>query len=176
VSDEEFDPEVAADLAFREASERDTTRTRGKGVYDWTKVKFVAMWRCKRPGCVGTLEITQEAVDALETSNRELDRRGERRIATSEVVYCETCRKEFLRTAPDRRRAQVDRMAYVIQQLKAGETRIQVRDKDGERWLDEREAFDQLEKWGHPDVKGFEEALKRRRERDNKSNARRSAV
>ncbi len=175
MSDEEFDPEVAADLALREASVHDAARTRTAN-YAWSPPKTVAMWRCKRPGCQGTLEITQEAVEALETANRQLRRTGEKPLTTSEVVFCLRCRAEFVRSAPDRRRAQVDRMAYVIKQLKAGETRIQVRDKDGERWLDEREALDQLAKWGHPDVKGFEEALKRRRERDNKPNARRSAV
>lgn len=175
---DEFDPEVAADLAFRDASERDTTRTRTAN-YDWKPDRVVGAWKCRVPKCTNHVAVTQEAYDQLAICNRRLAQVGEEpQIETSDVMYCDRCTVEFKRTAADRRRQHVDRMAEVIQQLKAGESRIRMRTNDGEQWLDELRALEALKHkpWNHPDVKGLEEALKRRRERDNKPNARRSAV
>ncbi len=158
----EEDPEVIADLQFRASSQYDSSRTRTAN-YTWTSPKTVAMWKCKVPACGGVVEVAQDAIDAIETFNRMLKARGEVPIATSQIVYCERCRSEFQRGAPDRRRGQVDRMADVIKQPRDGVTQMRVKDKNGHSILAERAALKQPAKWGHPDITGLEQALQERR-------------
>ena len=163
---DEMDPEVLADLRLRESSEHDKSRTRGEGVYDWKSERVIGMWRCRNSKCAMHVPVTQDAYDHLEVFNRELAKKGEKPISTGEVMYCERCETEHKRTASIRRRNAVERMASVIRQLKAGEKRITIYTRETlegpwvpDRTVDEREAFEQLEQWGHPDVEGFRQAL-----------------
>lgn len=161
MSDNE-DPEVVADLKLRAYTERD--RSRSGADYHWTNPKIVGAWRCRVPKCPERVGVTQDAMDALAMWNRERARRGEDPIATGDVMYCDGCVAHMRATAPDRRRKQVDSMAEIIRQLKEGARHIRYTAKDGQRIVDEPAALEQLRKWGHPDVKGLEQALAERRQ------------
>lgn len=148
----EPDPEVLADLALRNSSQHDRTRTRGEGLYNWTPPVGVGVWACRRPGCKGYATVYQANLDAFEVFDRQLSSKGEQPLDVTKILFCETCYAEFKRTAPDRRRGQVERMAVAVRQLKES--------NDPER---ERELLDSLEKWGHPDVHGLVTALREKR-------------
>lgn len=154
MSDEELDPEVRADLELREQTTRDRTRSRSTRIYDWRPPVFVENWPCSVPNCDGEYPVESDAVERLEIFNAQLMRKGERPITKSEIGYCESCRAEYKRTAPERRRAQVDRMADGIRKLKAA-ANPQL----------EYTLLRQLEQWGHPDVKGLVEAIRLSREK-----------
>lgn len=145
---EEFDPEVARDIQLREDSRRDFARTRGRGVYDWQPSPVVGKWKCRVPVCTNFVDVTEQAMETWALFNRELRRRGEAPIETSKVLYCPRCLAEYKRTAPDRRRGQVDRMGDGIRQLKASPDPSS-----------EHELIKQLEQWGHPDVHGLLQIL-----------------
>lgn len=140
---EDLDDEVLADLALRDATELDTTRTR-PAIYSWDKPKFVTLWRCRVPGCGEFVPTTQDAIDELAVFNRELVRRGEQPIDEHQVMYCDSCRLRLKASAPARRHGQVERMADAIRKLKASQDP-----------LTERELVAQIRKWGHPDVDGL---------------------
>lgn len=148
----EPDPEVLADLALRASSEHDRTRTRGEGVYDWAPLVGVGVWACRRPGCQGHATVYQPNLDALDVFNRRLASKGEPPLDVTKILYCDGCWAEYKRTAPERRRGQVERMAVAIRSLRES--------NDPER---ERELLDSLEKWGHPDVPGLVAAIRERR-------------
>jgi hypothetical protein len=146
------DPEVLADLAFREASVRDPNRTRSDSNYTWTPPTSVGVWACRNPHCRRLTKIYQANLDAFHTFNRMLAARDEPPLDGTKIAFCEDCTVENNRTAPARRRAQVDRMADAIRQLKAS--------TDPEQ---ERELITNLVKWGHPDVAGLVTAIRERR-------------
>lgn len=152
----EPDPEVIADLVLRASSERDPTRTRGEAVYSWAPPKSVGVWACRNPRCRAFAEVHQENLDALEVFNRQLTSKGEPPLDVTKILYCDGCLAEFKRTAPDRRRGQVERMAVAIRALKES--------NDPER---ERELLDNLEKWGHGDVPGLVAAIREKRGQTN---------
>lgn len=154
----ELDPEVVADLALRARTEHDSSRTRTAN-YAWSRPQIVAAWKCRRPGCNELVGVTEEAMHTIEVWSRELARRGEQPIDTARIVFCDACEVKLREALPDKRRAEVDRMAHVIRQLVAGDTQIQIRDHEGQRFVDERAALKQLASWGHPDVSGLEQSL-----------------
>lgn len=69
----DLDPEVAADLARRDASEREPAR---KGcTYDWRPPVIVEHWPCAM-GCGRKVGVSQEEIDAFETWNGRLVAQG----------------------------------------------------------------------------------------------------
>lgn len=157
----EPDPEVLADLRLREESRHDPSRTRGRGAYDWSPPAFVGVWGCRRPGCARLVSVTQEAVDYADQCDGWLRARSEDPLDRNRVAYCDLCLAEYKRTAPDRRRKQVDEMAVKIRELKES------RDPHGERDL-----VDQLQRMGHPDVSGLVQQLSEQRALENASGKR----
>jgi hypothetical protein len=147
----EPDPEVIADLRLRESTSRDASRTRIES-YAWSPPAIVAKWRCRNAKCKSFADVPEDAMEALCTFNAQLRARGEEPLETNLILYCDPCLAEFKATAATRRRAQVERMAVVIKQLKES--------RDPER---ERDLIAQLEKWGHPDVAGLVQAITERR-------------
>lgn len=141
------DPEVRADYELRARTERE--RGRSRGAVAWTRPVFVEEWPCRV--CKEPVSVTQEALDQLRLFNGMLARRGEPILRTTEIMYCDSCRAEFKRTAADRRRGQVERMRPVIQRLK--------RSSNPEN---ERELIKQLEAWSHPDVPGLIQSIRDR--------------
>jgi len=159
----EPDPEVVADIRFRDESTRDRTRSRGEGVYDWTPEKSVGVWACRNPRCRGYAQVFQPNIDAADAFDRQLAQRSEVPLDRTKILYCDACLSEYKRTSPDRRRGQVERMAVAIRQLKESD--------DPER---ERDLVANLEAWGHPDVPGLVSALRERKNAERGSNRRRS--
>ncbi len=157
----EEDPEVVADLKLRAYTERDKSRTR-TAEYDWKPPPVVTQWKCRTPPCKEFVDVDAETIERWEIFNRELRKRGEKPIASHEVLWCASCLGEHARIRPDRLRARVERMRSVIQQLKAGDQTIRYRTNDGEVATDERAALEQLKAWGHPDVPALVESIRQR--------------
>ncbi len=156
---DEMDPEVVADLQLRAYSQNDRSRTRGEGVYDWKPPADVAQWKCRTPPCKVFVGVDADTVEQWEMFNRELKRRGEKPIASHEVMICDSCRANHAEILPLKQLKRNDRMADVIRQIKNGDTSIRWKENDGDHIGNRREAIDMLKKWGHPDVVGFEQAL-----------------
>jgi hypothetical protein len=144
---DEPDPEVIDDLKLRAASMFD--RSRNAREARWVPPVFVDKWPCKTPACKKPVEITEETMDRYVMFNRMLAARSEEKLDFTQIVSCDSCRAELTRTAPDRRRKQVDRMRPVIQQVKAS--------KNPEA---EIAAIRQLESWKHPDIAGLVQATR----------------
>ncbi len=146
---DEMDPEVLADLQLR----AQTIRERGGSSREvtWHAPTFVDKWPCRNPQCRKPVEVTAETVDRYRVFNAELVKRGEDKMDFRAIVYCDQCRVEFQRTAADRRRGQVDRMAPVIRQVKNS------KNPEGET-----SAIVQLKAWHHPDVEGLVQAVRSR--------------
>jgi len=115
-----LDPEVLADLRFRDDSERDRTRSSlvccddckhhvrdhdcsvgpcrkcecqefvRGGGPSWSPPAIVEHWPC-RGGCNAMVGVTREAVDARNAGNAMLARRREKPIGRHEVVWCDDC-------------------------------------------------------------------------------------
>lgn len=158
----EIDPEVLADLQLRSYSQHDRTRTRGAGVYNWQPPAFVDSWPC-RSGCGAMIQVTEEALHALDVHNRELHHQREAPIDTAGIVFCDACMRRVNVTLPGKRRKQVDGLAEKIRELKADPP------PDGER---ERTLIEQIRMLHHPDVEGLVLAIRLRRE--SKQGAKRS--
>lgn len=142
------DPEVRADLELR----AQTIRERGHSPMrfaTWSKPEIAARWPCR--ACREYVEVTGDAVERVLAFNRELLRRQEAPLAVERIVFCDKCRDEGRRIAPELRRKQVEKLRDLIQQLK--------RSKVPER---ERELILQLEKLDHPDVNGLVAAIRAR--------------
>jgi hypothetical protein len=142
------DPEVIEDLQLRARTMRERS---GNREAQYTAPVFVSEWACR--ACRELVPITADAMENWQRFNRMLAARNEAAIRTSEIVFCDRCRVEFRRTAPERRRGQVERMRPVIIKLK--------RSSNPE---EEREAIKQLETYGHPDVNGLVAAIRARLE------------
>lgn len=148
MSDDE-DPEVVADRRLQAA----TIRQRG-GKHEGASYRppvIVAEWPCR--ACKKPYGVTEDAVEAYETWNRELARRGDVPLDSKAIVFCDSCRAVYTDTAPSRRRGQVERMRPVIQQLKRSNSPEQ-----------EYALLKQLDAWGHPDVPGLVGAIRARLE------------
>lgn len=145
------DPEVIADLQLRAASERDRNRERPES-YAWSPPKIVGQWKCRNPQCSGLADVPEIAMERWLAFSEQLRARGETTLDPSKILYCVSCLAAYKASAPDRRQAQVARMAVAIRTLKeAG---------DATR---ERDLVGQLEQWGHPDVDGLVKAITERR-------------
>ncbi len=157
MSDDE-DPEVRADAQLRASSMFDRTRT-GEPNYAWQPPAVIGAWKCRTPACKRFCDVTEDTFSAMAMWNRELARRGDAPLEINATLWCDSCRAEMRRTAPDRRRGQVDRMAKVIKQLKDGKTAIDVPGEKGNELVNVEAAYKLLEKWGHPDVAGLRQCL-----------------
>ncbi len=162
------DPEVVADLKLRAYSQHDSSRSRGEGVYDWKPPAVATQWKCRVPQCKNFVDVPVDTLDVWAVFNRQLARQGELPIASHSVMWCDRCREEFAKIQPLRLRKRVDRMASVIQQIKAGDKNIRYRTNDGEVTTDEQGALQQLRTWGHPDVDGFITWLRERKATNKK--------
>jgi len=156
---EELDPEVIADLQLRAYSQHDRTRTRGDGVYDWKPAPSVTQWKCRTPPCKVFVGVDADTIEQWEMFNRELVKRGERPIASHDVMRCPSCEAELAKIQPLRLRKRVERMADVIRQLKDGKEQIRFKDNSGDHIASRAEALEKLREWGHPDVAGLTQAL-----------------
>lgn len=113
---------------------------------------MVGVWKCRNPKCFTLVSVPEDAMHALKRCNAMLAARNEEPLDEVKILYCDPCLFEFKASAPDRRRAQVERMAVAIRQLKES--------GDPTR---ERDLIAQLEQWGHPDVAGLVQAITERR-------------
>ena len=164
---EEIDPEVIADLQLRKASEHDSTRTRGVGVYSWKPPELVATWPCRRPGCGAQVGVTQDAVDYLAMVNRWIDQGrlkdqlDKRHIPADAVVLCDPCRvmlEEIRAEKSAKRRSEV---AELVKRM-----------KDSANPRSEHEAIKRLSDLHHPDVSGLIESLAAKLETSSGKNVR----
>lgn len=155
MSRELLDPEVVADLKLRAYSEHDRSRTRGDGAYDWCPPVVVTQWKCRTPACKVFVDVNAETVERWEIFNKRIRAAGEKAIASHEVMWCSACVNLHSAAQSQLLRKQVDRMADVIRQLKAGEPVIRWRSKSGDHTGNEAEALIALKRWGHPDVEGL---------------------
>lgn len=155
---DELDPEVAADIALRESSVHDRTRTRGAGVYAWSTPVVVDRWRC-RGNCGGIVTVTEEAQHALEVNNRQLARKNEPPLDTNKIAFCEKCRTIGVTVGDDRNRKHVEALSRLIAELKQN---ADANDQDHQR---ERELLQNCRLMHHPDIDGLTLAIKQRREK-----------
>lgn len=87
--DSDFDPEVLADLRFRDASEGDRTRSRS-AVY--APAAIVEHWPCRKR-CGAMVGVTEVALDAFEANNRRLVQMRLQPMAKHEVMWCPDCKR-----------------------------------------------------------------------------------
>jgi hypothetical protein len=166
MSDE--DPEVVADLKLRAYSMRDSSRSGDAGVYDWKPPVVATQWKCRTPPCKEFVDVTTDTLERWQIFNAQLKSKGERPLESHTILRCPSCTAEYNRIQPQRLRKRVDRMASVIQQLKAGDKNIRYRTNDGDVTTDELGAIKQLREWGHPDVDGLVQALREKKSANKK--------
>lgn len=154
---DELDPEVIADLRLRASTERDTSRA--KEAPTWTPAKIFGQWCCRTPGCGAMVDVTEDCFERWSIFNRELRRRGEDPLDPKLIVYCDRCEGLFRAASADKRRKEVDRMAEVIRQLKDGAETLDVTWNGQRHTLSKTEAYEKLQKWGHPDAHGLKQAI-----------------
>lgn len=151
---EEIDPEVLADLQLRKASEYDSTRTRGLGVYAWKPPADVAQWPCRRPGCGAMVGVTQDTVDYLAMTNRWIaegrlvDQLDKRPLASDAVVLCADCRVLLEKMREEKSAARRAETRDLVQRMKASPNP-----------RNEHELIKRLSQLHHPDVTGLIESL-----------------
>lgn len=147
-SERQVDPEIAADLKLREATERDTTRTRAPVTVmggTWPPV-YVVSWPCRVKSCRVPVPVTDAAVDALATMNRKLVRDGSYPIDTADVVFCPEHESQLARA----------RIDWAIQARdKTREAILELRSDPPPHPERERDLLEKLDALGHPDVKGL---------------------
>lgn len=142
--------EDAADRILRHRTELATDRTRAPVPIGDTSI--VANWKCRTSTCAVIVAVPASAFDAWEVFNRKLASQRQPPIATDQVMFCDACAAELRRSAPERRRAQDERLAPVVKLLAAS--------PQPER---EHAMIRQLRQWGHPDVDGLVGVLKERK-------------
>jgi len=152
------DPEIVADLALRSATERDPTRTSDanyeRAVKELLDDPVVTRWPCRGRGCNELVDAPRSAVESMDVFNRQLERRRQPLIRTSEVLYCQRCKARLQQEADAARRAKDERLAPVVKLL--------IQSSQPER---EHALIRQLREWKHPDVDGLVQALVARRSR-----------
>ncbi len=146
--DDTIDPEVERDLRLRAATERER-RSSYSETSRWRPPAIVGQWRCRVPACRAWVDVPDAAMDAFATHNAKLRARGEEPLDKDQILFCDRCRDEYVRSAPDRRRGQVERMRVAIIELKDT--------GDPER---QRELLDQIRALHHPDIDGLERWLR----------------
>ena len=149
MSRDEIDPEDLADLRLRASSERDSTRTRGDGTYEWSPAALVEEWPCRNCG-TALVGVTAEQVSARAMFNTMLRRQNERVIDTDEVVFCPPCLDLARASGVERRRRAINETELLIRQLKT------LSDENDPR---ERSILARLRDLGHPDVEGLRKAI-----------------
>lgn len=157
----EEDPEVLADLQLRDSSERDSTRTRGAGVYDWRKPGDVAWWKC-RGGCGVLVGVCEDVCEYRQQLNGYLRKRMEADIPVDGIVPCDKCRARFKQERAYRNWERKEAMAEAVKKL-----------KDAKDPRKDSETLAVLEKLHHPDIPGLLDALDAKR--SSSTNVRRKA-
>ncbi len=158
MSFDEDDPEVAADLALRESSAFDRSRTRAEPVMlaTWApRVAFVGMWRCrgdKAFHCGAMVPVSECTMERWMMFNARLRSIGQAPIDSGDVLLCDRCFEELRRIRSAKLWERVDRIAKLIEAL-----------KNSDRPDEEREIIKQLTEWHHPDVRGLLQAIAVRR-------------
>jgi hypothetical protein len=100
------------------------------------------------------VDAPRSAVESMDVFNRQLERRRQPLIRTSEVLYCQRCKARLQQEADAARRAKDERLAPVVKLL--------IQSSQPER---EHALIRQLREWKHPDVDGLVQALVARRSR-----------
>jgi len=149
---EKPDDEELADLATREASEHDPSRSRRTiaSLASWTPSPDVDAWPCRR--CDAATSVPQATVDAAATFDAILASRHEAPLDRARIMLCATCAARAKREEFERARAASDRLSSAIEAVK----RSPPRDPE-----EEREAIRGLEIAGHPEASGCVAAIMR---------------
>ena len=107
------------------------------------------------------VEVTQEALTAKATFDRELVRRGEAPITKAKTMFCDTCKAGGLEHASEVNRRHVEALAVHIRRLK------EICDEPATPAAaqEERELLEKCRLMRHPDVDGLTQALRDRRVR-----------
>lgn len=147
-----IDPEVLADLQLRAASARDSSRTRGAGVYDWQRPEFVDAWPCRYPGCTELIGVDQDTCEQRVKFNRILKARAEAPIDVAVLLMCSKHTALFIAERGKRLRAKCERVAENIRKL-----------KDHAQPRTAKDLIAALEKDHHPDIPGLLDAIETRR-------------
>lgn len=155
----EEDPEVIADLQLRASSERDGSRTRGAGVYDWKKAGDVAWWPCR--GCKSLVGVVEDVCAYRQQFNGYLRKRMEAEIPIDGVVLCAKC---YARLAKERSHVMFDRKAEVADAIRKLKDHQNPRGIDGQHDAKGAQAIlELLKKRHHPDINGLLDAIDARR-------------
>lgn len=89
------DPEVLADLARRNASERERPGDRkavGANGKAWAPPVFVDHWPC-RGGCSTMIGVTRDDVEIFQAMNRKLVATRQEPVPKSKVMWCPDCKR-----------------------------------------------------------------------------------
>lgn len=152
------EPEIVSDLELRSATERDPTRTSDanyeRAVKELLDDPVITKWPCRGRGCHELVDAPRSAVESLDVFNRQLERRRQAPIQTSEVLFCPGCKARLQQEADVARRAKDERLAPVVKLLSQS--------AQPER---EHALIRQLREWKHPDVDGLVQALVARRKK-----------
>ncbi len=161
----EEDPEVVADLKLRAYTEHDRSRTRGVGVYEWRAPEAAEIWNCR--GCGSPVPVTEEALHACGTFDRELVRKGEPPLVRNRIVFCSDCKEQGFKISADRNRKAIDTLADLIRQLK---------DEPPPNEAYTAELLRKCALLHHPDVDGLKQAIEERRKRKPAGRERRGGM
>jgi hypothetical protein len=142
----EMDPEVAADIALRNATMRDRSRSREMPTY--VPARITGKVPC-RGRCGAVVDWTEDAEDQFKIFNGILKAKMEAPLDKTMIVFCAECKREGQAAAAEMNRKKADAMAKLIAELKTKT------DPPGEK-----ELLAKLEKLGHPDVTGLLLALR----------------
>jgi hypothetical protein len=151
VADERFSPEVDEEEQHYAQVRAETMRdlTRKRKFPKWETPTVIAQWSCRNAECRKPVDLTPEGGDMFALFNRILRGRGEQAMDSSRVLICPDCRTIAEHNREQKSRDRRRDIAVAIRALKAS------KDPEGEAAL-----RDEIERLGHPDVKGLVEALK----------------
>jgi hypothetical protein len=144
------DPEVHADIGYREASKHDHTRTRAMAPALGGDRSIVTEWPC-RAKCGRQVGVTETTLEVWRMFSKTLRARGEDGLDASAIVYCDACRAAIMTREGTEARKYTDRMREIVGQLKDAVA-------TGNAPM-ERELTKKLQ-GRHPDVTGLVESLR----------------
>lgn len=148
MGDERFiDDEDGYYERIREETARDKTRSRKPP--KWEQPVVIATWPCRNVDCRKPVDLTPEGGDMFALFNKVLRDRGEPPMETGRVLICPDCRKIAERNREQKSRERRRETADIVRQLKNHSNPDSATALHGE-----------LERLGHPDVKGLIETLK----------------